>query len=251
MNLLGALFGMKSVDQELLSLISHRGSLITIERLLDRGANPSAPDTRPHVSRGYEGYAALHYASSWFGGSRAELVELLIKAGAAVDARSKHGHTPLHLFAISGDDDCIALMLDAGAHPSVFNSSGHTALHNAASFGHLAIVERLLANGADPNAQQPPDRYLRDGKTPLHSAVSHTKGEEERLGVLKALLAAGADPRARAMGFNATPLQVAQSNLSLVRNSFPARVEEVEVMEKVVQLLEEADRRASASGGGA
>ena len=123
----------------------------------------------------------------------------LLQVGAEVDLRQDADEaTALHLAADIGHDGIVELLLEAGADVDADIDDGRTALHLAAEKGYASVVERLLAAGADPNVQDG------NGNTPLHLAagrggdwdVWHGEGWVVKEEVLVAgyLLEAGADP---------------------------------------------------------
>lgn len=59
-----------------------------------------------------DGWTALHFAAEK---GHVECVELLLREGAEVDARSLTGSTPLHLAAERGRKECMTLLLSARA----------------------------------------------------------------------------------------------------------------------------------------
>lgn len=77
---------------------------------------------------------------------------------------SRHGETPLHCAAGSGEG-AVRLLLGVGADPHTASADGQTPLHRAAENHELGIVRLLLEVGADPTAA------AQDGTTPLHSAM--------------------------------------------------------------------------------
>lgn len=94
--------------------------------------------------------------------NRAELVRLLLAAGAKVNFRDSSGQTPLLLAARShADAGIVGLLLSAGADVSARNEEASTALHEAAGAGNMAVVELLLKHGANPDALD------KDGRKPL------------------------------------------------------------------------------------
>ena len=109
-----------------------------------------------------------------------DVVELLLQAGAAVDA---------------GDAGTV---MDRGGGPGFY---GGTALHLAAARGHVDTVRCLLAAGATVDA-------LDDlGETPLHSAC---KGQAGTAGEVVAVLRlAGAPSEQVTWRLKETPIQVA------------------------------------------
>lgn len=68
-----------------------------------------------------------------------ELVRILLTAGAAVDAVDHRNDTALHIAATSGYVDVMRELLTAGAHVDAKNGSGKTPLLNAAIF----VFQRL------------------------------------------------------------------------------------------------------------
>ena len=58
--------------------------------------------------------------------------------------------TPLGESAKHGFAESVDVLLEAGAELDAADSNGWTALHTAAFFGHPTVVDRLLAAGADP-----------------------------------------------------------------------------------------------------
>lgn len=94
-------------------------------------------------------------------------VESLLRLGADVMARDRHGNTPLHKAAISGSTDKVTLLVGAGADLEAYNRYGRTPLHEAAHVGWKDVCALLVRIGADPHAKDGP---LRDGDTPFHVA---------------------------------------------------------------------------------
>lgn len=236
------LFGMRSIDQELLSAIDNNAGLYKIKQLLNDGANPNIADTRSHISRGRVGQRPLHYAAHWRGNHRTEeLVSILIKKNANPNLPSKFGHLPIHYFASKGDFDSISLLLKAKSDVNVFNSSGHTPLHNAAQFGHPIAVELLINHGADVNARVAYKRPLCDGNTPMHSAVSTMGSLDDRLTTISLLISAGADVSISTGNPSLTPLQYAESLLLHAKHGYcrneEDRITSIHKIEKIMQLL--------------
>lgn len=84
---------------------------------------------------------ALHSAVANGGDSR--IAKALIAAGADVNAKQRHGWTPLHGAAHSGDRELVELLLVHGADPDVKHQEGKTALDLAREGRHIEIM-RLL-----------------------------------------------------------------------------------------------------------
>ena len=116
-----------------------------------------------HV-RNNNGQTPLHAAAHH---GRSEIVALLLKFGADVDAQDNNAMTPLLLVSqsIFGDDPQITktahLLLEHGASVHVRDNNGQTPLHAAAYHGLSEIVALLLKSGADVDAQN------KDAMTPL------------------------------------------------------------------------------------
>jgi ankyrin repeat protein len=141
---------------------------------------------------------------------QAELVELLVTSGVALDAFeattlgntvqlaqlldrdpkqvngwSPDGFTPLHLACFFGQEQVARMLLDRGADPTAVaqNPMRVQPLHSAAAGRQLGIVRMLLERGATVNARQ----HL--GWTALHEAAN--QGNRE---MAETLLRHGADP---------------------------------------------------------
>jgi ankyrin repeat protein len=127
-----------------------------------------------------DGTTALHWAVKR--GDMAS-VDLLLKAGAKVEATTRYGVTPLYLAARRGDPGLIARLITAGANPKDAMPDGETALMTAALSGNAEAVTALVTHGADVNAVDPTR-----GQTALMWAASANKAA-----VVKALLDGGAD----------------------------------------------------------
>lgn len=75
--------------------------------------------------------------------------ELLINAGADVNAKSDDGSTPLHQAANEGYADVVQMLIDHGAMVNAVSVQKQTALHVAAEKGHADVCEVLLNNQAE------------------------------------------------------------------------------------------------------
>ena len=105
----------------------------------------------------YAGDTALHVAAAahWPHG-----VKLLLKSGADLMARNRHGQTPLHYACAGGPNlsdwnpkgqaATIQILLAAGADPNVIAKGEVTPLHTAVRNRCSLAVETLLRGGANP-----------------------------------------------------------------------------------------------------
>ncbi|KAH0579586.1 hypothetical protein H2248_002437 [Termitomyces sp. 'cryptogamus'] len=107
------------------------------------------------------GQNTLHIAV-WHGWLN--IVKLLLKYNADVDARNHWGETPLHLAASLGHLDIVGLLLKHNADVNARDQWGETPLHQTACVGHLDVVQFLFNHNADVHARN------NKGKTPLDGA---------------------------------------------------------------------------------
>jgi hypothetical protein len=95
-------------------------------------------------------------------------VELLLAHQVDVNAVTE-GWTPLHEAAAMGNKAIAELLLKAGADVNARNNNGYTPLHVAVEHRQPELAELLLANKADPNERN------NAGQTPLDLAKSQAQ----------------------------------------------------------------------------
>ncbi|MCY3571484.1 MAG: ankyrin repeat domain-containing protein [Chloroflexi bacterium] len=136
--------------------------------------------------KGPKDFRPLHMAAQH---ADAEIVELLIQAGAEVDASDDRRMTALHLAAWHNRAESISVLIEAGADAELLDKIGHTPLMLAAWLGGLDALKALLDAGVNPNKRG------HDGWTALHHAAdSNTSWSEE---ARRLLLGYGANPQLR------------------------------------------------------
>jgi len=107
------------------------GRLGDVERLVLSGEDVSAVDKMMMTP--------LHLACQQ---GHAEVAQVLLEAGAAVDRRDMYGNTPLWraVFAFRGDGGLIRSLLDHGADPDSKNAAGKSLREMALTFDPLELV---------------------------------------------------------------------------------------------------------------
>ncbi|KAG5886403.1 hypothetical protein JTB14_030762 [Gonioctena quinquepunctata] len=94
-----------------------------------------------------DGDTCLHYAAF---GNQPEVLDLLVKTGIEVNAANFSGCTALHIAAHKQPARCIEILLAAGANPNCADNYGDTALHDAIGKDNLQVIEHLCrAQGTD------------------------------------------------------------------------------------------------------
>lgn len=102
-----------------------------------------------------------------------ETVENLLKDDSnLVHARDKDGYTPLHRACYGDHLKTVEVLLRAGADLEAGTLDGWRPLHSACRWNNARIVALLLAHGACVNAPS------EGAQTPLHLAASHSHSLE-------------------------------------------------------------------------
>ncbi len=155
----------------------------------------SAPDIEPTSPLTYVGMARFYgYASHERTG---EFARVLLDAGADKDDEAKNG-SPLICAASHGDADVVRVLLTAGADVELTDNPPETALRLAAAFGYPEVVDLLVAAGARPQSIIEAagigdlSSYDLDGLSDFDGACAlRAAAVNERLDVIDQLLAAG------------------------------------------------------------
>lgn len=113
-----------------------------VDYLIGKGADVKAVAKNPMQ------VTALHSAVA--DGGHSGIAKALVAAGADVNVAQRHGWTPLHGAAHSGDRELVELLLARGADPDAKHQEGKTALDLAREKGHAIVVEILEAKTARP-----------------------------------------------------------------------------------------------------
>ena len=98
-----------------------------------------------------DGATALHWTAHW---NDMETLELLIGAGANVNAVNDLGVTPIALASAHQKATGVETLLAAGASPDLASETGVTPLMRAARTGSVDAARALLAGGANVNARE-------------------------------------------------------------------------------------------------
>ncbi|GLD63224.1 tankyrase-2-like protein [Lates japonicus] len=93
---------------------------------------------------------ALHCVSASPYTKRKQVCELLLRKGANVNEKMKDLLTPLHLASEKAHNDVIEVLVKHEAKVNAVDHLGQTALHRAAHCGHLQTCRLLLSAGSDP-----------------------------------------------------------------------------------------------------
>ncbi len=134
-------------------------------------------------ARDSQGLTPLHYATL---ANTMEPLRLLLEAGANPHARDKKGRTPLFYGVQYECPECAELLLEAGAEPDAATKENASPLAMAARWGYGELFHRLLALGADPH------RVQTNGRTLLHECWGDRDGS-----IFHTLLSLGLAPDAR------------------------------------------------------
>ncbi|XP_044194046.1 poly [ADP-ribose] polymerase tankyrase-2-like isoform X1 [Thunnus albacares] len=93
---------------------------------------------------------ALHCASTSPYPKRKQVCELLLRKGANVNEKTKDLQTALHLASEKAHSDVIEVLVKYEAKVNAVDHLGQTPLHRAARCGHLQTCRQLLSAGCDP-----------------------------------------------------------------------------------------------------
>ncbi len=176
------------------------GNLAAVKKYLDQGGNVNLQDE--------PGMTPLHHAvnADWKGRNH-KMVKLLIDRGANVKAIDDTHHTPLHW---ASNKETVELLIDAGADVNAkTRRTGETPLYSAARNAaqgapksyqiYLDLTKMLIAKGAAVNVKLKSGNMIKDnkpyraksGETTLHT-VARSYSEKHASEVCELLITNGA-----------------------------------------------------------
>ncbi|XP_036401168.1 85/88 kDa calcium-independent phospholipase A2 isoform X1 [Megalops cyprinoides] len=126
------------------------------------------------------GGTPLHWAKT------AEMAQVLLERGCAVNYLSKTGESALHILTKRGRFEAAMVLLTHGADPNLRGQDGNTALHLAMKMDHMELIKALIVFGADVEIHNDL------GETPGLIAARTSKGPNRKI-LLNMLCSVGAE----------------------------------------------------------
>ncbi|MBD1891287.1 ankyrin repeat domain-containing protein [Coleofasciculus sp. FACHB-SPT9] len=167
-----------SNGQTALMYAAHYVRIPVVQILIDAGAELDIVSEEDGLGEGKT--ALMHVAGSFFAtGKRAEMVKMLVEAGANINLKRKDGRTALMWAAMAGYADSTQALIEAGADLDARDDEGNTAMMLAEGYRHPKIVRLLKQAGASEEGMN---------EIALIEAASDGNAEQVR-----ALIQAGAD----------------------------------------------------------
>jgi uncharacterized protein len=105
-------------------------------------------DTSPNQTDEDGGTTGMHVSAS---SGNLQIMAILYKAGADINARDPVGNSPLDLAAVHDQLEAAKLLLEMKARVNDQNKNGMTALMFAAKAGDVEMVHYILEAGGNPN----------------------------------------------------------------------------------------------------
>jgi len=178
-------------------------------------------------------YTAFHLAAQR---SNAEIIDVLVEAGANVEARTSSARTPLHGAAACLSLEAIAVLVKYSAHVNADDDDSATPLHLAAfrvgTQRVAEVMDRLLRSGADEDVMNNEDWTAMEVVYREDRHRFLLPDDEER--VLQLLASASADRAWRRRGYlvlcRAHPDRVEHAGTG---SGFSERVDEAAVHEGI------------------
>ncbi|GLD97359.1 hypothetical protein PINS_up006043 [Pythium insidiosum] len=150
-----------------------RGDVKTVKKLLIKGGiNINARDP-------LDGLTALHRAVS---NEHLELVQVLLVAGADIEAPGPNAQTALHQATLMDSVAMATLLIDAGADVNASTLDSAAPLHIAARRGNEKMLALLASKGADKSKRN------NQGQTPLVVLINEHRQNYEMLMIAWRLL---------------------------------------------------------------
>ncbi|KAB2331582.1 hypothetical protein F7731_18590 [Cytobacillus depressus] len=156
---------------------AERGEVDTISKLIKKGANINAQDSKGRTATMIAAY-----------NNDVETAKVLIKAGADVNIRDDMKNNPFLYAGAEGYIDMLKLTIEAGADPMITNRYGGTALIPASEHGYVDVIKELLTHtDIDVN------HVNNLGWTALLEAIILNYGDEKQQQTVQLLIEHGAD----------------------------------------------------------
>lgn len=145
----------------------HEGNVAEVRAMLK--TNPALATSEDEYR-----FQPIHLMDMYF---EPDILDLLLTAGADINARNDEGVTLLHIIT---DPDAVSVLVEKGADIEARDTNGWTPLIMQANNQDNGpdVVAALLASGANPNAEG------NSGETALSFALE--TGDEDFINVLKA-----------------------------------------------------------------